>query len=80
VHSQFIVNGEPTDSCLATATRGVWRLRLRARGRAAHTDHERLEIAEMHRAVDAYERLVSTLIESVTPHDQRLTTQSRSSD
>jgi acetylornithine deacetylase len=212
VHSQFIVNGEPTDSCLATATRGVWRLRLRARGRAAHsafpdlgesaidklvdalvalravelpddpalgrthyvvglvsggvapnvvppeanaevmfrtvgpatdvraalqalpgdveiedelhvpverfrvvpdfetrtfpfttdapflhafgqvllfgpgsarvahTDHEHLEIAEFHRAVDAYERLVRTLIESATPHDERLTTQSRSSE
>ena len=30
--SRFLINGEPTDNRLATATRGVLRLRLRARG------------------------------------------------
>jgi acetylornithine deacetylase len=33
----FLINGEPTDSQLAIATRGVLRLRLTARGRAAHS-------------------------------------------
>ena len=33
--SRFLVNGEPTDNRLATATRGVLRIRLHARGRAA---------------------------------------------
>jgi acetylornithine deacetylase len=35
--SAFLINGEPTDSCLARATRGVVRLRLTATGRAAHS-------------------------------------------
>jgi acetylornithine deacetylase len=35
--SRFLINGEPTDSRLGTATRGVLRLRLRASGRAAHS-------------------------------------------
>jgi acetylornithine deacetylase len=35
--SAFLVNGEPTDSRLGIATRGVLRLRLIASGRAAHS-------------------------------------------
>ncbi len=35
--SSFLINGEPTDSTLALATRGVLRLRLTAHGRAAHS-------------------------------------------
>lgn len=35
--SRFLVNGEPTDNRVATATRGVLRLKLTARGRAAHS-------------------------------------------
>ncbi|MEO8077537.1 MAG: M20/M25/M40 family metallo-hydrolase [Acidobacteriota bacterium] len=35
--SRFLINGEPTDSRLGSATRGVLRLRLRASGRAAHS-------------------------------------------
>src|SRR6185503_468882 len=35
--SQFLINGEPTDSKLALATRGNLRVRLRATGRAAHS-------------------------------------------
>ena len=35
--SAFLINGEPTDSQLALATRGVLRLRLTAIGRAAHS-------------------------------------------
>ena len=35
--SSFLINGEPTDNTLALATRGVLRLRLTARGRAAHS-------------------------------------------
>ena len=34
---RFLINGEPTDSRLATATRGVLRVRLTASGRAAHS-------------------------------------------
>jgi acetylornithine deacetylase len=35
--ARFLINGEPTDNRLGTATRGVLRLRLRAAGRAAHS-------------------------------------------
>ena len=35
--SAFLINGEPTENQLATATRGVLRLKLSARGRAAHS-------------------------------------------
>jgi acetylornithine deacetylase len=34
---RFLINGEPTDSRLATATRGVLRVRVTASGRAAHS-------------------------------------------
>ncbi len=33
--SRYLVNGEPTDNRLGAATRGVYRVTLRARGRAA---------------------------------------------
>ena len=35
--SRFLVNGEPTSSKLATGTRGILRVKLRARGRAGHS-------------------------------------------
>jgi acetylornithine deacetylase len=35
--TRFLINGEPTDSTLASATRGMLRVRLDARGRAAHS-------------------------------------------
>ncbi|HYT74666.1 MAG TPA: M20/M25/M40 family metallo-hydrolase [Vicinamibacterales bacterium] len=35
--SKFLINGEPTDNRLGVATRGILRLRLTARGRAAHS-------------------------------------------
>jgi len=35
--SSFLINGEPTDNRLGTATRGNLRLRLTATGRAAHS-------------------------------------------
>jgi acetylornithine deacetylase len=35
--ARFLINGEPTDNRLGTATRGVLRLKLRAVGRAAHS-------------------------------------------
>jgi acetylornithine deacetylase len=35
--SRYLINGEPTDSRLASATRGILRVRLRANGKAAHS-------------------------------------------
>jgi len=52
---RFLINGEPTDSRLAVATRGVLRLRLSARGRAAHS-------AAPERGESAIDRLLDALM------------------
>jgi len=51
--SRFLVNGEPTDSRLGTATRGVLRLRLKASGRAAHSSFPELGESAIDRLIDA---------------------------
>jgi acetylornithine deacetylase len=53
---RFLINGEPTDSRLATATRGNLRVRLAATGRAAHS-------AAPEQGVSAIEKLVDALVE-----------------
>lgn len=53
VGSRFIVNGEPTDSCLAAATRGVWRVKLHAHGRAAHSAFPDLGESAIDKLLDA---------------------------
>lgn len=40
--SKFLINGEPTDNRLASATRGVFRIRLEVEGRAAHSGYPEL--------------------------------------
>jgi acetylornithine deacetylase len=55
IGSRFLVNGEPTGNRLATGTRGVWRVRLRAAGRAAHSS-----LPEM--GVSAIDRLIDTIV------------------
>lgn len=54
--SQYLINGEPTDSRLATATRGNLRVRLRATGRAAHS-------AAPEHGISAIDRLLDALIQ-----------------
>ena len=54
--SRFLINGEPTDSRLALATRGVLRLRLRAHGRAAHSAAPAQGISAIDRLLDALVR------------------------
>ena len=51
--SRFLVNGEPTDNRLAAATRGVYRARLRAAGRAAHSSLPALGVSAIDKLVDA---------------------------
>ena len=52
----FLVNGEPTESKLGLATRGAFRLRLRATGRAAHS-------SQPERGVSAIDLLIDALVE-----------------
>ena len=51
--SRFLINGEPTDSKLATATRGVLRLRLHAHGRAAHSAAPEHGVSAIDKLLDA---------------------------
>jgi acetylornithine deacetylase len=51
--SRFLVNGEPTGNRLASATRGVYRARLRATGKAAHTSRPDLGESAIDKLVDA---------------------------
>jgi acetylornithine deacetylase len=51
--SRYLVNGEPTDNRLGTATRGAYRARLRASGRVAHSSLPELGISAIEKLVDA---------------------------
>jgi acetylornithine deacetylase len=50
---RFLVNGEPTDNRLGAATRGVLRVRLQARGRAAHSSFPELGDSAIDKLLDA---------------------------
>ena len=54
--ARFLVNGEPTESRLGAATRGILRIRLHAEGRAAHSSFPEL-------GVSAIDKLLDTLME-----------------
>src|SRR5262249_51213992 len=49
---RFLVNGEPTDNRLGTATRGTLRLKLKAKGRAAHSSFPELGDSAIDRLID----------------------------
>src|SRR6185436_810002 len=51
--SAFLINGEPTDNRLGLATRGVYRSRLRAKGRAAHSSQPDLGESAIEKLLDA---------------------------
>jgi acetylornithine deacetylase len=50
---RFLVNGEPTESRLGAATRGILRVKLHAEGRAAHSSWPELGISAIDRLLDA---------------------------
>jgi acetylornithine deacetylase len=55
--SRFLINGEPTDSRLALATRGVVRVKLVAEGRAAHSSMPEQGVSAIDKLIDALIRL-----------------------
>ena len=55
--AQYLINGEPTDSKLAIATRGNLRVRLRATGRAAHSAAPEQGISAIDKLLDALMQL-----------------------
>ncbi len=50
---RFLIDGEPTDSRLGRATRGMLRLKLRASGRAAHSCYPELGESAIDKLLDA---------------------------
>ena len=62
--SRFLVNGEPTDSMLATGTRGILRVRLHARGRAGHSAAPEYFESAIEKLLDALVRLRSLRLPS----------------
>jgi acetylornithine deacetylase len=50
---RYLLDGEPTDSRLGLATRGMLRLRLRASGRAAHSSYPELGESAIDKLIDA---------------------------
>lgn len=51
--SRYLIDGEPTDNRLGAATRGVYRVRLHARGRAAHSSHPEQGVSAIEKLLDA---------------------------
>jgi len=51
--ARFLINGEPTDNRLGVATRGVLRVKVRARGRAAHSSFPELGDSAIDKLLDA---------------------------
>jgi acetylornithine deacetylase len=50
---RYLINGEPTDNRLAAATRGVYRVKLSATGRAAHSSLPHLGVSAIDKLLDA---------------------------
>jgi acetylornithine deacetylase len=61
---RFLINGEPTDSRLAAATRGILRVRLHAAGRAAHSAAPEHGESAIEKLIDALVRLRSLALPS----------------
>lgn len=57
--SRFLVNGEPTDNRLGSATRGVFRVKLMTSGRAAHSGYPELGESAIEKLVDVVTALRS---------------------
>lgn len=50
--NRFLINGEPTDLRLGTATRGCYRVRLTATGKAAHSGYPELGESAIEKLID----------------------------
>jgi len=50
--TRFLINGEPTDLRLGTATRGCYRVRLTSTGRAAHSGYPELGESAIEKLID----------------------------
>ena len=54
---RYLINGEPTDNRLAAATKGAYRVRLSASGRAGHSAYPKLGDSAVDKLLDARPKL-----------------------
>jgi acetylornithine deacetylase len=54
---RYLINGEPTDNRVATASKGSLRVQLTAAGRAAHSAYPELGESAIEKLIDALQRL-----------------------
>jgi acetylornithine deacetylase len=57
LQTEYLINGEPTDNKLASATKGSLRLNLRSRGRAAHSAYPEQGESAIEKLLDVLERI-----------------------
>lgn len=57
--SRFLINGEPTDNCLALASKGSLRIALKSDGTMAHSAYPELGDSAVHKLVEALNRLLA---------------------
>jgi acetylornithine deacetylase len=55
--TRFLVNGEPTEGRLALGHRGVVRVKLHAKGRAAHSGYPHLGVSAIEKLLDALQQV-----------------------
>lgn len=58
--AKFLINGEPTDLRLGAATRGAFRVRLKAAGKAAHSGYPELGESAIEKLIDVLNALRAT--------------------
>lgn len=68
--TRFLINGEPTDLRLGVATRGCYRVRLTATGKAAHSGYPELGESAIEKLIDC----LVALRQTEWPHDEQLGT------
>jgi len=55
--SRFLINGEPTDNCLALASKGALRVILRSTGKMAHSAYPELGESAIHKLVEVLHKI-----------------------
>jgi acetylornithine deacetylase len=68
--SRFLINGEPTDNCLAIASKGALRAAFKATGKMAHSAYPELGESAVHKLVEVLARVLAMplpVLEDVGP-------------
>jgi acetylornithine deacetylase len=63
--NKFLINGEPTENCLASASKGTLRVEVIAKGRMAHSAYPELGESAIDKLLEALNRLRSVKLPTV---------------